>query len=95
MRSLLELIVVLLLLGALLWLPGDAANGWRVAGALALIGVVALSWRRLRPWRARDAEGERSHAKGRSWLEVMATTAALSIALVVVSSLVREPCAAS
>ncbi len=92
MRSLIELLVVLLLLQALLWLPRDAANGWRVASALVLLGVVALSWRRLRPWRPRDSEGERSHSKGRSWLEVMATTAALSIALAAVSYLIREPC---
>ncbi len=92
MRSLIELLVVLLLLEALLWLPRDDASGWRVASALVLVGVVALSWRRLRPWRARDPEGERSHSKGRSWLEVMATTAALSIALAAVSYLIRESC---
>ncbi len=92
MRSLLELLVVLLLLEALLWLPRDAANGWRVASALVLVGVVALSWRRLRPWRARDPEGERLHSKGRAWLEVMATTVALCIALAAVSYLIREPC---
>ncbi len=92
MRSLIELLVVLLPLEALLWLPGDGANGWRVASALVLVGVVALSWRWLRPWRARDPEGERSHSKSRSWLEVMATTAAITIALITVSYLSREPC---
>ena len=92
MRSLIELLVVLLLLEALLWLPHDAASGWRVASAVALLGLVALSWHRLQPWLARDQRDERSHSKGRSWLEVIATTAALSIALATIAYLIREPC---